>query len=290
MIMGSLTPPQLPSSPERHAEIVLAVANDRVCGTCVHVAILPAGRLKQCDNCKKRLPEIEYPFHVYRKTLRSKCTCSDRCTGARADQKAAYRKTPSGKVASKRADHTERRKVLRRERDGSSWGKAVKKQKNSLHYATPMGMAMARIQTRARVMGVRKTSSKTIATWCGDNGQERIAAMVKKNPTFDIDHKIAIFWFMWKVDCDKLVRITEVDADALRRCWCVDNLQMISPHENRKKSYKLLSDEELLPLRHCWPAWWKDQLPSKEVRAMSNCAREYVLESCSESDFESDGE
>ena len=272
------------------ANLTMAVANDRLDGPKGYVSILPRGRLKQCDNCKKRLPEVSFPFHVHRNTLRSKCTCSDRCTNARAGQKAAYRKTENGKAAMRRADKGERRKSLCRERPASARGKAIKKKENAAQYATPMAKVMGRIRTRARTMRVRETSSKTIATWCGENGQERLAALIKSNPSFEIDHKIAVFWFLWKLDGNKFVRIAEVDEDALRRCWCIDNLQMIPKAENIAKSCQLLPDKELLPLRHCWPAWWRDQLPSEEVRAMRKGAKECDLGGWSEPDLASDSE
>ena len=270
--------------------VLLAVENDRVYGPTSRVAVLPKTRTKQCDNCKQWKTETTFPFHVYRKQLRSKCTCSEHCTSVRAGQKAAYRKSEKGKIAMKRADKTDRRQQLRRDRDGSAWGRAVLKQKRAIQYADPMAKAMARIRTRARTMGVRKSSSSSIRRWLGENGQERIGNLLRENADKEIDHKIAVFWYMWKVEDGKISRLKEVDENALTRCWCVDNLQMLPKSSNIEKSYNLPPDDALLPLRHCWPSWWKDALPSAEVRKMSKGAQEYAFDNCcvSESESESD--
>lgn len=270
--------------------VLLAVEKDRVNGTVVRLAAFSATKLKQCDNCHKWKPESTFPFHVYRKKLRSKCTCSERCTQARAGQKAAYRSTASGKAAFQCADKTERRKQLRRERDSSDWGKAVLKDKKQKAYANPMVRMISRIRTRARRMGERKSTSKTILRWVGQDGQAKLSESLLRNPDHEIDHRIAIFWYMWKIEGDKIVKLESVDVDALMRCWHIDNLQLVPRDANRRKSYTLIPDEELLSLRHCWPSWWHDKLPSATIRSMNKHAQEYELDSCGGSESESESE
>ena len=264
-----------------------AVETDRVHGPLVRLVIFPSGRLKRCHICCKWKPEITFPFHVYRKTLRSKCTCCQRCTVFLSEKNAAYRATEDGKASQRRADQKDQRKQLRGDRDRSAWGKAVKKQKNTALYADPMRKAMCKLQTRVLALHVQTSRSKTIKRWLGPNAQTPLARLVKSKPLLQLDHKIAIFWYLWKIEDDKLVRLENVDVRALRRCWSIDNLQMITAAENQEKAYSLLPDEGLLELRHCWPVWWGDKLPTKQIRAMSKGAKEYDLVSCSESESES---
>ena len=115
--------------------------------------------------------------------------------------------------------------------------------------------------------------SAKVLKWCGFETSEQVQEWFAANmpdeaseSDMQVDHIIPFHAFTWRREGLRIVRENKLDEAEFRKLWHRDNLQLLLASANHQKAHHLPSDEILLKLRHLWPSWWQDQLPSDQVR------------------------
>ena len=217
--------------------------------------------------------------------------CVGRCIELYVARRDAFKKTPKYKAGQDRYYSTTKGKLSKAKRaktfNATPQGKEVKRRADNNLRSTAKGRLHRVIQERLRRMGRAGKGyvSSTVAKWIGFESMEAAAdwyesARPDYRPIeeFDLDHNIPFYAYTWKQDGIHVVRDREVPDDEMRKLWNPENLQLLHGNENQQKGSKLPSDEVLLKLRHLWPIWWQDTLPSVALRhSLESSKRKRVL-------------
>tara|TARA_Y100000389_G_C17458398_1_gene519794 strand:- start:2596 stop:3345 length:750 start_codon:yes stop_codon:yes gene_type:complete len=92
------------------------------------------------------------------------------------------------------------------------------------------------------------------STWPADGSMSWANHGHRGPDKWNIGHRIAVAMFDFSV------------AEDVCKCWSLDNIFAQWSVENQMLGVKLPCDDELLRLKHCWPASWNSTLPSAAAR------------------------
>jgi len=238
---------------------------------------------KKCQTCNKALPRDGPPC------------CPGKCKEKYDKRRAKRRAKPEHKEYHRLNRQTAGHKAIKKKAaakfNATEKGRIVKHRAGKKYYATANGNLRTRMGRRFKeVMDTAaKGSSGTLAKYCSMSTTAELLSWAsqfgtkEENKLKHIDHIIPVAAFAWKWEDDErrtLVRC-DISEDDLKRLWHGDNLQMLGAVPNMQKGCQILDDGTLLKIRHCWPSYWKDCLPTEEAKrrvAWASRRRVRVLE------------
>ena len=204
------------------------------------------------------------------------------CSGC-LTKKAAYKKKPKGKASITRYKNGESGKAKnKRYRDGEA-GKATNKRykKGEAGQATADRFAAKRTKRRQKseamrldnnimcaadhlIRGEHETSPTFVARTAFTSSKEfldvvKASCVLKgldfdKRETWELDHKIPREAFDFE------------DLEDVKRCWSAANIHVMTPADNKEKSWKLIDEWIAEAGPACYPAAWDGKPPTEEMK------------------------
>ena len=159
----------------------------------------------------------------------------------------------------------------------------MKRRADAVFKSKPINNFKNRVSSTLSKMQVRAYTSQKVMEYVGFESSDDLELWLKTQPGYavgnhEFDHVIPTFAYTWKRSGSRVVRCEELDECEMRKMWSKDNLQLLQRKSNAAKGVYLPPDEQLLAIRHLWPAWWNNELPTVEIRqALPRCKGKSVL-------------
>jgi len=209
------------------------------------------GELLQCQDCGWNEADAFTPKADG--TMPSRC---DECVVKRKARDERYKHGEAGKVANKRYDDSEA---------GKARTKRFRDNRTERRRASPsMRHDVTILSASRRLVTGRYDTSPTFLKrtgWTGDRFRAHVRAVcVAKGLDFDdreaweLEHKIPRGAYDFN------------DPDDVLRCWSAANVHVMTPAENKQKSWHLLDDWVASAGVKCFPAAWMGKSPTENMK------------------------